>query len=237
MGLVGHLEELRKRIFVCLAALGIAAVLLFFQGRILLAFLESSAQGAVTDFIFITPTEAFGTYVKVVLLSAFIVSFPVLLYEFWAFIAPAFSRASRPIIFLWLVLAVVCFYGGIIFSYVVLLPAALHFLLGFAQGIARPMISIGQYISFAATLILIGGCVFEIPVVLGLLTEAGVLKPAHLRSGRRAAVLIILIIAAIVTPTQDAVNLALFAVPMVALYEVGILLSALVEKRRNNLKT
>jgi len=237
LDLVGHLAELRRRILICLGFLAVTSVVLFSQGRALLALLQGAAHGAVQDFIFITPTEAFTTYLKVVVVAAFIVCFPVLLYEFWAFIAPALVGTSRRAVFIWFALAVICFLGGVVFAYAVLLPTALDFLLNFAKGIARPAIAISHYVSFAVALILIGGCVFEIPVVLGILTEARILRSRDLRSGRRYAIFIIFFVAAVVTPTQDAFNLILFAVPMVVLYEVGILLSAGVERRRRKAQT
>jgi sec-independent protein translocase protein TatC len=94
------------------------------------------------------------------------------------------------------------------------------------------MISLSQYYSFAVTIILLGGAVFEIPFLMGLLTEIGVLHSRVLRSGRRYAILIIFIAAAIITPTTDAFNMLLFAVPMVLLYEVGVLLCRIIERRK-----
>jgi sec-independent protein translocase protein TatC len=142
-------------------------------------------------------------------------------------------RASRRFIFSWFIFALVSFLGGIVFAYSILLPSAFSFLVGFGAGIATPMISLSQYMSFAVAIIFIGGFVFEIPFVIGMLTEAGILQSRVLCSVRRYAIFIIFVIAAVVTPTQDPFNMILFAVPMVVLYEVGILLSRMVEGRRN----
>ncbi|MFH0754123.1 MAG: twin-arginine translocase subunit TatC [Candidatus Omnitrophota bacterium] len=229
---VGHLDELRRRIMIVLGFFLIMAVLLFSQGYGLMALLEAPARGFIKDFIFIDPTEAFAAYFKVVLLTAFLASFPVVVYELWAFLSPALSRASRHAILAWICLALVCFYGGSVFAYTILLPAAISFLLGFGEGIARPAITISAYISFASIILFAGGCIFQIPVVIGILTEAGILDSHKLAASRKYAIMILVIIAAIVSPTQDVFNLMLFAVPMIALYEVGILLSWMVGRRK-----
>ena len=162
----------------------------------------------------------------------FIVSFPVVLYHIWGFLAPAFPKKVRKRVVFWTALALVLFFGGIAFSYFLAIPAALNFLIGFSTGVATAKITLGKYISFFAALILIGGIVFEIPVVIGLLTDAGILKPAILRKKRHYAILVIMIFAAVITPTQDILNMLLFALPMIVLYEVGIIISALIVRRR-----
>ncbi|MBF0331840.1 MAG: twin-arginine translocase subunit TatC [Candidatus Omnitrophica bacterium] len=232
LDLVGHLAELRRRIMISLGFLVIMALMLSGQGYVLMALLEAPARSFIKDFIFIEPTEAFGSYVVVVLMAALIVSFPVLIHQFWAFVAPALSRATRRAILAWILLSCVCFYGGIAFAYIILLPAAVNFLLGFGEGIARPAITISRYISFATIILLAGGLIFQIPVALGILTEANIVNARQLAQSRKYAILILVIIAAVVSPTQDLFNLFLFAGPMIALYEVGILLSWLVGRRK-----
>ncbi|MBF0387533.1 MAG: twin-arginine translocase subunit TatC [Candidatus Omnitrophica bacterium] len=230
---IGHLDELRRRIMIVLGCFLIMVVFLFSQGYALMALLEAPARGFIKDFIFIDPTEAFAAYFKVVLLAALTAVFPVVLYELWAFLAPALARSTRKVILGWLCLALVCFYGGGAFAYAVLLPAAINFLLGFGVGIARPEITISAYISFASIVLLAGGCVFQIPVVLAILTEAGLLDSHKLAVSRKYAILVLVVVAAIISPTQDFFNLALFSAPMIALYEIGIFLSWLVGRRKN----
>ncbi len=231
---IGHLKELRQRIVVILIFFTAMCAVLFAQGYQLMAWLEAPAGRYVQGFIFIDPTEAFAAYFKVVLLAAGFVSFPVFLYQLWAFLLPALSRSSRHAVLGWILGSIVFFYGGIIFSYLILLPAAINFLLGFGEGIARPAITISRYISFAGTILLMGGVIFQIPVVLGLLTEAGVLKAAWLSAGRKYAILILVIMAALISPTSDIFNLLLFAVPMIVLYEAGVLLSWIIERRKSH---
>ncbi len=231
MDFIGHLEELRQRILICLAFLLGVSVVLFSQGRNILLFLERPAQGLIKEFIFITPTEVFSAYVKVVLLAAFMVCFPIILYEAWLFLAPAVSQEVRKVVFGWLMMALLCFLAGIFFSYTIALPAALQFLLSFGEGLARPAISLTKYVSFAAAIIFVGACIFEIPVVMGLLTRVGILKAAVWQANRRYSILIIFIVAAVITPTQDIFNLLIFALPMLLLYEVGVVVSKTIEQK------
>ncbi|NTV28670.1 MAG: twin-arginine translocase subunit TatC [Candidatus Omnitrophica bacterium] len=232
MGFVGHLEELRRRILLSLAGYVLVCCVLFGYGRVLLRWLELPAHGLLPELVFLSPTEAFSAYVQVVLLAALIFSFPFFLYQLWAFLAPALSASLRRVILAWLLFAVVCFAGGLAFTFLILLPAALNFLLNFGVGIARPVISLSKYVSFVSVFLLMGGMVFEIPVLVGMLTEAGVIDSQRLRAGRRYAILFNITAAAILTPTQDVVNLLLFSAPMIVLYEIGILLAMWVERRR-----
>lgn len=235
MDVIDHVRELRRRCLTCAVFfLGAVAVLLS-QGRVLLAWLEAPARGVISEFILIAPTEALTVYFKVVLSAAFIVSFPVMLYELWAFVAPALPRTSRRAVIMWFAFALIFFAGGIVFAYGILLPSALGFLVGFGQGIATPMISLSAYMSFAAAIVLVGGMVFEIPLVMGILAEAGLLNIQGLRASRRYAIVLIFILAAIITPTQDPFNMVLFAGPMVLLFEVGVVICAVIETRKKNL--
>ena len=150
---------------------------------------------------------------------------------------PAVSSKGKANTFFWMSLAMLGFIAGLNFSYFIALPAALKFLLFFGQDVATPNITIAKYISFFGAFMLIGGVIFEIPIIIGLLTEVGLIKTAMLKKQRKYALLIILIIAAAITPTHDLVNMMVFAVPMFLLYEVGIILAAFIEKKRDrNLK-
>ncbi len=231
LNIVEHLEELRRRILACLGWLVLLSVLFFSRSRLLLEVFKSPLGRFADNLIFISPTEVFVASVKVSVLAALIVCFPIILYEVWAFLSPAFPRRSRMFFVGWLLLAVGCFSGGLVFSWTVAIPAALGFLLNFGAGVARASITVGRYVSFVAALVLMGGCVFEIPVVAGILTEWGVLNPRAMMKSRKYALLVILVLAAVLTPTQDIVNMLIFAVPMAVLYEGGILVSWLLYRK------
>ncbi|MBD3427309.1 MAG: twin-arginine translocase subunit TatC [Candidatus Omnitrophica bacterium] len=230
LDVIGHLEELRKRILICLAALVIAGAFSFWKGGFLMSLVRRPVNGLVDELIFISPTEAFVAYIKVALLTGFIVSFPLVLYNFWGFIAPALDRRKRYRMLIWLGFALALFLAGILFSYFVAIPAALNFLLNFSEGIAVAKITLGKYISFFGALVLVGGITFEIPIIIGVLADIGLLRASVLRRKRHYAILAILVFAAVITPTQDILNMLIFALPMIILYEIGIVIATLIEK-------
>ena len=230
LNVVEHLEELRRRILISLAVLVCVSGCLFVNGKQIMLAVKNPLDILHLHLIFITPTEVFTAYLRVSFLFGFILSFPFLLYQVWAFLAPAISRTHRKNIILWMVLAIICFVIGILFSYYIALPVALKFLIHFGQALATPQITVAKYVSFFSALILLGGLVFEIPVFLGLLTDLGLIKSKMLKEKRQYALLIILIVAAVITPTQDIINMGMFALPMILLYEIGILISQFVER-------
>ncbi len=232
MGVIGHLEEIRRRIFICLIFLCVALVGCFACGQSLLEMTERPVKGLIPNLVFLGPAEAFAAYCKVVLLAGFILVFPILLYQAWAFFSPAFSKASRSRAVLWLTAALGLFFSGILFSYFVLVPSALQFLLGFGKNLAIPMISLDQYVSFFVMMVLAGGLIFEIPLGMSFLTDVGFLKTDFCRTKRPLVLIGILVAAAVITPTQDIFNMLLMAVPMYLLYEAGISLSTLIERSR-----
>jgi sec-independent protein translocase protein TatC len=233
LNVVAHLEEMRRRILLCLGVLVLTSICAFWQGSVTMSFVVRPIKGLVDDLIFIAPTEAFTAYLTVALLCGFILSFPFILYHVWAFLAPAFPAKVRGRVVLWLLMALLLFVSGIVFSYLVALPTALNFLIGFSEGIATPSITLGRYISFFGALILVGGTVFEVPVVIGLLADTGLVTASTLRAKRHYAVLLIMICAAVITPTHDIFNMLIFSLPMMVLYEAGILIASLVGRGKS----
>jgi len=236
LDVIGHLEELRKRILVYLGAISILGVVLFVHGRILMDMVKAPLRGLVPELIFISPTESFVSYIKVILLSAFIFSFPVLLYLVWGFLAPAVPKNSRPRIMVWIAASLLLFIAGVFFSYFLLMPAALNFLLNFAKGVATARITLDRYVSFFTALILASGVIFQIPVGMTLMVDMGFMKARQFRQKRLHSLVAILIAAAVITPTQDIANMVLFAAPMAVLYEIGIIASDLIERAKTRIK-
>lgn len=229
---ISHLEELRRRILCSLAALAIAAVVFFWKVEFLVKLVVLPVHGLVDKLIFISPTEAFAAYVKVAFLGSLVVTFPYILYQVWAFLSPAFSKESRPRVASWLLASLFLFFSGIAFSYFLAIPAALKFLLNFAGEIASPSITLGRYVSFFGALELAGGIMFQIPIVMCLAADLGIVKASFLRKKRPHAVIAIFILSAVITPTQDIFNMLLFAMPMLLLYEIGLLLTTVIERRK-----
>lgn len=232
LNVVGHLEELRRRILICLGYLIIISIIMFANGTKLIALVKKPVDDLNLHLIYISPTEVFTSYLKLSLLFGFVICFPVILFQIWAFLAPAVEKEKRYHVVIWILLALVCFVLGISFSHYIALPVAFKFLMSFGGDVAIPYITLSKYISFFSALVLIGGIVFEIPVIIGLLTDIGLLKSAVLKNKRQYAVLVMLILSAILTPTQDIINMLMFALPMIVLYEVGVVISGFIERNK-----
>jgi sec-independent protein translocase protein TatC len=144
LDVVGHLEELRRRLLICLAVLVTLTCVFFFRGDELIAVVKYPLRNWVSQLVFIGPAEPFIAYVKIALLSGFFLSFPVILYQTWMFFAPALPVKSRRNMTIWIGLALVLFLSGVLFSYFFALPAALNFLISFGKKIAVPNITLEQ---------------------------------------------------------------------------------------------
>ena len=230
---IGHLEELRRRLGISLASFLIAVAISATQMERVIQWLQRPVQPLVPTFAFFTPTEPFLAYTRVAVLSGFILAMPVILSQLWAFVRPGLTPRERSygLAFVWWGSAQ--FLAGAVFAYEVLLPLSLNFLLGIGKGVLEPVISIDRYLSFVTTLVFWCGVVFELPVAIFLLAKVGIVTPEWLRQQRPYAILVLVTIAAIVTPTTDAISLFLLAVPMVLLYELSILMTRLAHPRRS----
>jgi len=194
--------------------------------------LRLPALGVIDNFIFTSPTEVFTAYLRLSILAGFIISLPFILFQLGLFLMPAVSHDKRKAIVNWLIVSFSLSMLGIVFSYFLALPFALKFLINFARDTALPMISIAKYFSFAGALLLIGAGIFQMPVIMALLSYLGVLNTIFFRKNRKYAIVAIFITAAVITPTQDIINMLIFAVPMLVLYETGIVASWVTEKKR-----
>jgi sec-independent protein translocase protein TatC len=226
----GHLEELRLRIFYSLGWLATGTCAGLFFAKQLILFLEVPASGSFSDFVVIKPTEVISVYFKVSLYAGAVLAAPAILYNAWQFVKPALPEEADISPAAWSGGAAALFLAGTVFSFKVLLPAGYSFLYGLSSGIASPMISLNSYISFALSILVIGGAMFEMPVLAALLTRMGVVTPGLLRSRRKEAYFGLCVVAAVVTPTTDVFNMLLFALPMAALYELSVMVSGLIHK-------
>jgi sec-independent protein translocase protein TatC len=232
--IIEHLEELRKRLLYCLmyVLLGTTAALAF--AKDIIVFLKVPAQGIIQNFIFVKPTEIITVYFKSAVFAGSILVLPLILHQMIKFIEPAIGAEKRKGLFYWLFSIFLLFFAGAIFSYLVALPFGIKFLVKIGEGIAFPMISLSNYISFALCILIFGGVLFEMPVIACLLTKLGLISPKFMRKKRREAILGLTIIAAVITPTTDIFNLAVFLIPMIMLYEISIIASGFMQK--NNIK-
>ncbi len=230
MSFLGHLEELRSRILKALAGVGVAFVVcLVFANELWLAVSAPAADalkslGYEPTLAQITPMDAFTTiWVKLPMLAALFLASPWLIYQVWAFIAPGLYKKERRWAVPFVMSAAGLFITGGLFAYFVAFRFGLTFLLGIGKGVnVRPVINLTDYFDLFVNVMLGVGLVFEMPVVIFFLTLLRLASPSFLLKNSRYAILIIVLIAAIVTPTPDIFNLMLFAVPMTLLYFVGI---------------
>lgn len=241
MSLLDHLEELRKRLIRSLIAVAVAFLGCWYFAADIYAFLARPIAKLLpegTKLVFTGVTDPFLLYVKVAALAALFVASPYLLYQVWAFISPGLYRRER----LWAIPFVFFgsffFLAGGAFAYYVAFPFAVEFLLGVGQQF-QPMITIERYFRFLLTVILGLGLMFQLPVIIFVLSQIGLVTPRFLMRHFRYAVLIIFFVAAIITPTPDVVNLCLFALPTLALYLLGVGAAAVVSalQRRREKKS
>lgn len=230
--LVEHLDELRKRILICLVALGIATIASFPFASHILKILKIPVAGLIERLVFFSPQEAFLIYMRIAFLSGWIISLPVILYQSWRFISPAIEERQRQATSYFVLFCFVAFILGSLFAYFILIPPALRFLLSFAKDELEPVISANRYISFAIILILGCGFVFQMPALSFILSKLGIINARILRKKYKYAIIIVFILAAIITPTSDIFNMLILALPMLFLYEVSIWISSLVRPKK-----
>ena len=218
-GLLGHIAALRKHLARMLVGLIICVLVVFIftqQGVDLL----SQPIGGISALKAIDVTESIGVFMKVALLGGVAIAFPYFAFELWLFAAPGLKPRSRKLGLASIPLVFIFFLGGMLFAYFILLPPALKFLLNFMgiQVIPRP----STYIGFVTGILFWIGLVFEFPLVVYILTLMGIIKPSLLKKQWRIAIVVIVILAAAITPTTDPVNMALVAGPMTVLYFISI---------------
>jgi sec-independent protein translocase protein TatC len=228
---VGHLDELRSRLIRSAFYIAGGTVLGLFFAKPLLNLLKWPVHGLVSNFVLLKPTDVIGVYMKVAVYAGCVVTAPLVLREAWLFVKPALPEGPRVSWVLWIVSAVLLFIAGTVFSFLVLAPAGLGFLLQLTQETATPMISLNSYLSLVLAIVISGGIMFEMPVAAALLTRVGLITPAFMRKKWREAVFVMLVIAAVVTPTTDVFNMLLFALPMLFLYAASIFVSGWIYRK------
>lgn len=248
--LTEHLTELRKRILLSVGFVGVAFIVLFNYSEIifeLLTFPLKYEMKVITDYpyisvlpktpvslVFLAPAEAFWMHLKVSFVSALVLSLPLIFYQFWQFVSPGLLEKEKKYVFPFVIIATLLFFTGFFFCFIIVLPFAMTFLLGYKIGTLVPMLSVGNYIDFCLKFILAFGAIFELPLAIIFLTRMNIVTPASLAKNRKYAVLLAFVAAALLTPTPDAFNQTLMAIPIIILYETGILVSRIfIRKKRN----
>lgn len=232
MSLSGHLRELRNRILVVLAVFVIGVVVCFSCASPIVELLTGMGEQFDYKFVYIRPQELLMVYFTISLLGALVVSFPVIAYEIFAFCSPGLKKLEKSMMLLGMSFGTVFFVVGVMFAYFITVPFMLRFLIAFSNNVAvSASISIQEYMSFLLMVFTIFGVIFELPVLSVILTALGVVRPNWLVKARRPMIVAIFFVAAIITP-PDIVSQVMVAIPIIALYELSILLSKLVYKAK-----
>ncbi len=224
MTLLEHLDELRRRIVRSLIAVAVGFFLCWAFADTIFDFLAEPVYAFLPEgqrLAFLGVTDPFVLYVKVAALAALFLTSPVVMYQVWRFIAPGLYRREKRYALPFVFFSSLFFVSGGLFAYYVAFPFAVEFLLGMGEAF-EPVITVERYFGFLMTVILGLGLMFQLPIVIVLLSLIGIVTPGFLMRQFRWAVLLIFIVAAIITPTPDVINLSLFAVPSVGLYLLGV---------------
>lgn len=233
MGFLDHLDELRRRIIsgvvgVVIASIGVS----FFIGEIVENILLRPALEAGLRLQNLRPFGQAFLYFKLIFICGFIIGFPWVLWNLWRFVAPGLyeheRRWARQITF-W---TSICFLAGIAFAYFGMIPSMMAFAKSFGSAQIENIIDVNEYLGFFATVILASGLIFELPMIIYVLSRFGIVTPQFLSTYRRHAIVVILVIAAVLTPTPDPINQLFFATPLYVLYELSIVISKFAVKRR-----
>lgn len=232
MTLSGHLRELRNRLVICIACLIVFFLVGLHYAPTLVELLTDIGRAYGYTYVYIAPQELLLQYFSLALLVGVCITLPVILYHVWAFVQPGLRENENGLFLSAMFSGLVCFVLGIIFAYKVMLPFMLYFLIDISKGSSiTASISVQSYIGFLLTIFMIFGIVFELPVVMVLLTQMGLLKISWLKKGRRVIIVLIFLVAAIITP-PDIVSQIMVAIPMIGLYEISIIISSVLLKVR-----
>ena len=237
MNFLSHLEELRRRI--------VYSVLFIFAGfgacwhwsGQIFAYMQRPIMDALQrhgleqKLVYLNPTDPFNIYLKIGLMAGIFVSSPFILYQVWLFISPGLYRRERQYALPFMVSTVLLFLAGGAFGYKIVYPATLDFLVGYGMQF-QPMITIGEYTDLFMTIILGLGIVFEMPILVFFLALFGIVSASWMWSNLRYSILVIFIVAAVITPTTDIMNMCVFSAPMIVLYVLSIGVAWLVHPKR-----
>jgi sec-independent protein translocase protein TatC len=224
LSIVEHLDELRTRIILCIVAFGVAWALTAWQNHLVLEIVNRPLPEGIQP-ITLGPAEAFYTTLTNSAYAALLISLPVILYQLYAFVLPAFSPSEKRVAMPLLLLVPVLFIAGVVFCYFVVLTPALHFLLNFNADEFNTQVRARDYYSFVTLLMVAMGLGFQIPIGIVAACKLRLTSPEKLRRGRRYAIVVIAVLASLL-PTLDPVTLLLEMLPLIALYELSIWLAS-----------
>ncbi len=231
MSFLDHLEELRSRIIKSLFSVLILSIVAYIFSERILNFVLRPLPGDQSVY-FLSPTEAFSTRIKISIIVGIIVSVPVIFYHLWKFVVPGLFAKEVRLIVPVVISSTFFFLVGAVFCFMMVLPVSIKFLMAFGTDKLKPMIQIKDYISFVSYMTLAFGGVFELPIISFFLGRVGIISARTLIKGRKYAIVIILILAAVITPTPDAFTQLMLAGPLYFLYEISIVVLKMTAKKK-----
>jgi sec-independent protein translocase protein TatC len=233
MTVVEHLSELRRRIVISIIAISLGAIVCFIFSEAIIKFLityyRDATAGEKDALIFLGPLDAFLTRIKIATYGGIVLALPVWLFELWRFITPGLNPKEKRYAIPFVFSSIVLFAIGAFVAFATL-PKALEFLLDVGGSQLQPELTADKYLSFVSLMAVAFGVAFEFPVVLVFLLLARVLTTQQLRKWRRPAILIIVVFAAVITPSQDPYSLFFMAVPMYIFYEMSIIIGRVLKR-------
>lgn len=232
MTYIKHLSELTRRLTRVLILFVLLLIVAFFFADTILQYLKKDPAASQISWHAFHLTDAIRVYLQIAFVVALGVTIPFAFYQLWQFAVPGLSEKERKPILLYLPAALFLFVLGILFAYMILFPMVVGFLSAMAENVgAEQIIGIAQYFSFLFNLVLPFGLIFELPLVVMFLTRIGIINPQSLSKVRKVAYLVLVIIATFVTP-PDLISDILVAVPLILLFEISLLLSRIVYRKR-----
>jgi sec-independent protein translocase protein TatC len=229
MTLVEHLDELRRRIIIIIISVVAAAVVGFILSRDVINLLRTQLPEQYRQLIILGPADAFGAQLKIAFFLGIAFAMPIILFHVWRFVTPGLTPQERRFVWPVILAALLLFVLGVGIGFVII-PYALTFLLGFAQGIADPNLTIENYVGFVTTMLLAFGIVLEFPIVLIGLARVGILNHRRLAAQRRWAILAIVIFAIVLTPGGDPISPLILSGVMFVLFEASLLVIRFVRR-------
>lgn len=231
--LIEHIDELRKRIIIVIISIliGTGASYIFIEE--LMDIIIKPAEGL--DFIYISPPELFLEYIKIAFVFGIAISMPIIIVQTWLFIKPGLKKKEKFFILFSMIMGLIFFISGILFAYFIITPLTLKFFSNMSLDQIAPLFSFSNYIKFISSLLVSFGLVFELPMIVILLTQLNLVTPCIFKKYRKIVVLTVFVIASLLTP-PDVISQILLGVPMTLLYEFSILLSVLIYKRKQKIQ-
>lgn len=236
---LSHLEELRKRLVVCAIGVGAGFVIAYIFAERLFQLLVAPLKAVMPEgdqLIFTNLPEMFFAYIKVAFIAGIMAAAPLIFYELWMFIAPGLYQKEKKMAIPFVISSTILFVGGALFGYFVVFPFGFKFFIGFSNEYVKALPSVKQYFSFSMKLLFAFGVVFELPVIIFFLSKMGIVTPQFLRQKRKYAILLTFVLAAILTP-PDVITQCMMAGPLIVLYEIGIIVSRIAQKKKEGGET